>query len=206
LPKGWDGIVSQHVNRRFSRPIARFLAENTRITPNQMTVLSFIVGTFSGVAFFFHQSIAGGVLAQIASILDGVDGDLAVLTGKVSRFGGFLDSILDRYSDAAIIFGLAFDAYASNVNLSHVLVASVAALFGSLITSYSRAKAESLNVIFKTGVSGYAANRDVRLFIIMIGGILNQTYITLIILAIITNLVVVKRMFDVKKRVSTPRN
>jgi len=171
-----------------------------------MTVLSFVVGIFSGAAFFFHQSIAGGVLAQIASILDGVDGDLAVLTGRVSTFGGFLDSVLDRYGDAAIIFGLAFDAYVSNVNLDHVLVVSVAALFGSLMTSYSRAKAESLNVVFKTGVSGYAANRDVRLFTIMIGGILNQTYITLVILAIITNLVVVKRMFDVRKRVSTPRN
>ena len=75
----------------------------------------------------------------------------------------------------------------------------LAALFGSLMVSYSRAKAEAdLNLVFKTGFSGYAANRDVRLFIIMIGGILNQAYITLIVLAVLTNSVVFKRILDAR--------
>jgi len=168
-----------------------------------MTLLSFLVGVLSGTAFFLHNSVVGGLLAQAASILDGVDGDLAVLTGKVSAFGGFLDSVLDRYGDAAIVLGLTLNAFASDIDLTYVLIASVAALFGSLIVSYSRAKAESLNVNFKTGISGYAANRDVRLFVIMIGGILNQAYFTLVALAALTNLVIVKRAFDVKKQLSS---
>ena len=199
MPKKWDGIVSQHINRKFSRPIAKFLAEHTRITPNQMSFLSFLVGLISGICFSIGQAIAGGILAQTCSILDGVDGDLAVLTGKTSRFGGFFDSLLDRYADSAIILGLTLSALNSNYDSSLVLTFGLAALFGSLMVSYSRARAEAgLGLVYKSGFSGYAANRDVRLFLIMIGGILNQPFILLIILAVLTNLTVVKRIFDAK--------
>lgn len=199
MPQKWDGIISRSLNRKFSRPIARFLAEKTSVTPNQMSLLGFLVGVFSSVAFFLHQNVVGGILAQVTSILDGVDGDLAVLTGKTSTFGGFLDAVLDRYADVAIILGLAFHASASSKESFWILVAAVAALFGSFMVSYSRAKAESLKTIFRTGISGYAANRDVRLFIITVGGILNQAFITLIILAALTNFVVLKRTLDMKK-------
>ncbi len=202
LPKYWDGIISQHLNRKFSRPIARFLAKNTNFTPNQISFLSFLVAVFSGAAFFLKQNILGGVLAQTASILDGVDGDLAVLTGKTTVFGGFFDSVLDRYADAVIILGLAYNTLTSNNNIWNI-VTSIAALFGSLMISYSRAKAESLKIYFRTGVSGYAANRDVRLFIIMIGGILGQILITLVILAVLTNFVALKRLVDARKILSS---
>ena len=200
MPKKWDGIVSQYVNRRFSRPIASFLAEKTKITPNQMSFISFLVGILSGAAFLLGQGIVGGLLAQTASILDGVDGDLAVITEKTSKFGGFFDSLLDRYADSAIILGLIFNALSLGGNSLAVLGVGIAAIFGCLMVSYSRAKAEAnLDLVFKSGFSGYAANRDVRLFIIMIGGIFNQVYITLVILAALTNLVVLKRMFDARR-------
>ncbi|MCD6240841.1 CDP-alcohol phosphatidyltransferase family protein [Candidatus Bathyarchaeota archaeon] len=200
MHKKWDGIISQHINRKFSRPIAAFLAKKTRITPNQMSFVSFLVGVLSGVCFFLRQGIIGGILAQVCSILDGVDGDLAVLTGKVSRFGGFFDSLLDRYADSAIILGLTFNAFYSNWSLSLVLAVGLAALFGSLMISYSRARAEAgLGLVYRSGFSGYAANRDVRLFLIMIGGILNQAFVTLIVLAVLTNVTVIKRVLDAKE-------
>lgn len=199
MHKRWDGIVSQYINRKFSRPIARFLAEKTNITPNQMSFLSFLVGAISGACFFLGQSTMGGILAQVCSILDGVDGDIAVLTGRISKFGGFFDSLLDRYADSIIIFGLTFNALNFNKNFFEVLAIATAALFGSLMISYSRAKAEAgLGLIYKSGFSGYAANRDVRLFLIMIGGILNQAFITLAVLAVLTNATVIKRVFDAK--------
>jgi len=200
VPKQWDGIISQHINRRFSRPIASFLARHTQTTPNQMTVISFIVGGLSGLLFFLYQPILGGILAQLSSILDGVDGDLATLTGKTSPFGGFLDSVLDRYSDAIIILGMSYAALTTQGQSIENLLIAISALFGSLLVSYSRTRAESdLNLIFRRGLSGYAANRDIRLFIIMIGGILNKILASLLILAILTNLVVVKRLYDAKK-------
>jgi CDP-L-myo-inositol myo-inositolphosphotransferase len=202
VSKQWDGIISQHINRRFSKPIARFLARHTRLAPNHITVTSFTVGTLSGFLFFIYQPVIGGLLAQLGSILDGVDGDLAVLTGKTSMFGGFLDSMLDRYSDAIIMLGMSYAALSMHGQTAENLLISLGALFGSLLVSYSRARADSaLKITFKRGFSGYAANRDIRLFIVMLGGVSNQILASLLVLAVLTNLVVVKRLYDIAKSV-----
>ena len=197
MPKEWDGIVSQNINRKISKPTARFLVAHTKITPNQMTVLGFLVAVLSGICFSLFHGILGGILAQLSSILDGVDGDIAILTGKTSVFGGFLDSILDRYGDCVILIAMIYNVLFTYENVLIMVAVAIAALFGSAMVSYSRARAESdLNVIFKSGFSGYAANRDVRLFIIMIGGILNQIFASLLLLALLTNAVVLKRIYD----------
>lgn len=193
MPREWDGVISQLINRKFSRPTARFLADHTRATPNQITILSFLVGVASGL-FFYDHPLIGGLLAQISSILDGVDGDLAVFTRQTSSFGGFMDSVLDRYADAAILIGMTYHVFSKQGVVTSMLV-GLAALAGSFLVSYSRTRAKSdLGVVFKSGIPGYAANRDVRLFIVMLGGIFDQVFASLIVLAILTNFVVVTRM------------
>jgi CDP-L-myo-inositol myo-inositolphosphotransferase len=150
--------------------------------------------------FLFYQPIIGGVLAQLSSILDGVDGDLAKLTGRKTLFGGFLDSILDRYSDVIILLGMSYAALSFYGQTVENLFITISAIIGSLLVSYSRARAESdLKLIFRGGFSGYAANRDIRLFIVMVGGILNRILLSLLVLAVLTNLVVVERLYDAKK-------
>ena len=202
MPRTWDGIVSQHINRKFSRPLARFLASHTKASPNQVTVLSFAVAVLSGLAFFSFQPILGGILAQLSSILDGVDGDLAFLTNKISTFGGFLDSVLDRYGDFLILGGMLYYTFTAKEFCTLNVLVGIAAIIGSLMVSYSRTRAESdLDLTFKEGFAGYAANRDVRLFIIMLGGILNQVFITLLILAVLTNLTVLTRIYNARKAV-----
>jgi len=202
VPRTWDGIVSQHINRKFSRPLARFLASHTKASPNQVTVLSFAVAVLSGLAFFSFQPILGGILAQLSSILDGVDGDLAFLTNKISTFGGFLDSVLDRYGDFLILGGMLYYTFTAKEFFTLNVLVGIAAIIGSLMVSYSRTRAESdLDLTFKEGFAGYAANRDVRLFIIMLGGILNQVFITLLILAVLTNLTVLTRIYNARKAV-----
>ena len=202
MPRTWDGIVSQHINRKFSRPLARFLASHTKASPNQVTVLSFAVAVLSGLAFFSFQPILGGILAQLSSILDGVDGDLAFLTNKISTFGGFLDSVLDRYGDFLILGGMLYYTFTAKEFCTLNILVGIAAIIGSLMVSYSRTRAESdLDLTFKEGFAGYAANRDVRLFIIMLGGILNQVFITLLILAVLTNLTVLTRIYNARKAV-----
>ena len=203
MPRTWDGIVSQQINRKFSRPLARFLASHTRASPNQVTVLSFAVAVLSGLAFFSFQPILGGILAQLSSILDGVDGDLAFLTNKISTFGGFLDSVLDRYGDFLILGGMLYYTFTAKEFCTLNVLVGIAAIIGSLMVSYSRTRAESdLDLTFKEGFAGYAANRDVRLFIIMLGGILNQVFITLLILAVLTNLTVLTRIYNARKAVT----
>ena len=197
MPKEWDGVISQIINRKFSRPTARFLANRTNATPNQITILSFLVGLASGL-FFYNYVLIGGLLAQISSILDGVDGDLAIFTEQTSSFGGFMDSVLDRYADAAILIGMTCHAFSRQATVTTIIV-GFAALAGSFMVSYTRTHAKSdLGVVFKSGISGYAANRDVRLFIVMLGGILNQVFVCLVVLAVLTNFVVVTRMWTLR--------
>ncbi len=197
MPREWDGIVSQYINRKFSRPIARFLAKFPTITPNHISILSFLIAFTSGLAFFFHRPILGGILAQFSSIMDGADGDLAAITNRISPFGGFLDTVLDRYADASILLGMICHLFfiSDTRNMIYVMV-GVVALIGSLLVSYSAAHAKSkLGITFNKGFAAYAASRDVRLFIVMLGGILNQIFITLLVLAILTNLTVLTRIW-----------
>ena len=199
MPREWDGIISQLINRKFSRPTARFLADHTRMTPNQITILSFLVGLASGL-FFLNYVLIGGLLAQISSIIDGVDGDLAFFAGQTSSFGGFMDSVLDRYADAAILMGMTYRVF-SKQGIGTSILVGLAALAGSFLVSYTRTRAKSdLNIVFRSGISGYAANRDLRLFIVMLGGILNQVFACLVVLAVLTNFVVVTRIWDLHAR------
>ena len=199
MPQDWDGVISQFINRKLSRPTARLLADHTKATPNQVTVASFLAGLTSGLFFSLHPWI-GGLLAQVSSILDGVDGDLAFFTGQTSSFGGFMDSVLDRYADAAIFAGMIYHVLSKEGVVASILV-GLAALTGSFLVSYTRTRAkDDFGVVFKSGISGYAANRDVRLFIVMLGGIFNQVFVCLIVLAVLTNFVVVTRIWNLHVR------
>ena len=195
-----EGFVSTHINRRFSRPIARLLSK-TPITPNQISFLSFVVAIGSLSLFMTGHNIWAGIAVQTSSILDGVDGDLAHIKNMQSKFGGFFDAILDRYSDFAILGGFTFWAlrFEAKFDDAIVLSAGLAAILGSFMISYSRARAEvSFGKPF-SGFMGSLASRDARLFIVMIGSIVGQGAATLVFLAAITNLVVVLRVFTARK-------
>ena len=101
----YDGYISKHVNRKMSEPMARLLAK-TQVTPNQMTWVAFGIALLSFVSFILGHNIIAGILVQLSSIVDGIDGSLARLKGATSEFGGFLDSVLDRYADILIVLGL----------------------------------------------------------------------------------------------------
>ena len=97
-----EGLVSRHLNRRISRPLARMLAR-TPVTPNQVSVASFAIALGSMALFLGGHNVWAGLAAQVSSIIDGVDGDLARLKNSATRFGGFFDAVLDRYADVAIL-------------------------------------------------------------------------------------------------------
>ena len=194
----YDGYASHYLNRRLSRPIARLLS-HTPATPNQVSLLSLAVAAGAFFAFVMGYPIAGGLLAQTSSIVDGVDGDLARLTGQSSRFGAFLDAVLDRYADGLILVGLTAWA-ADSTDAAWVWIAGFAALVGTFSVTYTRARIdESRRSMFDRGLSS-VASRDVRLLLIMIGAIAGFGLATVITIATLTNAVVLVRL--VKARTS----
>jgi phosphatidylglycerophosphate synthase len=195
-----EGLVSVHINRRFSRPLARLLGR-TSITPNQVSLFSFVVAIGSLSLFITGHNIWAGIAAQISSIVDGIDGDLARIKNKGTPFGGFLDAILDRYSDFAILGGLTFWSVRFEDRFDDVAVVTIglAAVLGSFVISYSRARGEiSFGKAF-SGLMGSLASRDERLLLVMIGSVIGQGTMTLLFLAVVTNLVVVWRLFATRK-------
>ena len=172
--------------------MARLLAK-TRVTPNQVSWAAFGIAILSFISFVLGQNIVGGLLVQLSSIVDGVDGDLARLKGMTSEFGGFLDSVLDRYVDILVVLGLTLWSL-SHETYPGIWVVSFAAIVGTLYISYTRACIVSEHRhLFGKGLNSFAA-RDIRLFLIMLGGVIGQAYFCLIALAILTNLVVFYRL------------
>ena len=188
----YDGFISKHINRRLSEPIARMLAR-TSLTPNQATWGAFGIAALSFASFVLGYNILGGILAQLSSIADGIDGSLARLKGMASVFGSFLDSVLDRYADALIVLGMTLWAL-SHEGYPLVWLVGFLAIVGTLSVSYTRARIDPEHrLIFDRGLPSIAS-RDIRLFLIMLGGISGQVYFCLLAIAILTNLVVFYRL------------
>jgi phosphatidylglycerophosphate synthase len=151
------------------------------------------IAVLSFVSFTVGQNIVGGILAQLSSVADGIDGGLARLKGTTSSFGGFLDSVLDRYADALIVLGmtlwsLAHESYAG------IWLVGFLAIVGILSVSYTRARIDPQHrPLFDRGLSSIAS-RDIRLFLVMLGGIAGQVYLCLLAIAISTNVVVFYRL------------
>ncbi len=198
LGKSSDGPVSRYINRRVSTRITSFiLRRNIPVTPNQVSLASFLLAVLSGLLFYMHQWVLAGVLAEIASIVDGVDGELARARGVASPVGGFVDAVLDRFADASILFGLTLAVYA-DWGLG-ALVVGMAALFGDLMVSYVHARGEaSLGVHpSRVGRVPMFASRDVRLFLVFLLGGVGLGFVVLAVVAGVSLLYVVAKTVEI---------
>ena len=195
LRKNTDGPISTILNRPISSKISELLLK-TNITPNQISLISFIIGLF-GALFFsngdYFSLVIGGILVHLSSIIDGCDGEVARLKLVESKYGGWFDAVLDRYLDAIIIFGMVYGHWILHNDINIWIIGFIA-LMGSFINSYT---ADKYDAIFRkeiNKINGIRIGRDVRLFIIFIGALSNQILITLAIIAIISNYVSIRRL------------
>jgi CDP-L-myo-inositol myo-inositolphosphotransferase len=159
------------------------------------------VAVIAALFFFFGKGVVGGLLTQLSSILDGTDGEIARLKSCETGSGGFFDAILDRYADAIVIAGVFW--YLLNAaemgmlwlyldSFSVIYTISMMAIVGSLMVSYTAARSVKDLGLY------YRGNRDIRLFLLSLGGIfsfLNPTSLLLALfsVAIIANTIVAKR-------------
>lgn len=202
-PKGiGDGFISRHINRKISTEISYLLVE--KVTPNQMTAVTFAVGILSAVLTLINLPLAG-VLYQLSSILDGVDGELARAQLRASRLGGYIDSILDRYVDGTF---LALLAYSTLREPLWYLVALVA-LLGSVMVSYSteRFKGAFCRDAYMEvpGLRKLPGKRDERIFLTMLF-LLYPVEVSVkalfALLALLTNLRVGVTLYLIARKVS----
>jgi CDP-diacylglycerol--glycerol-3-phosphate 3-phosphatidyltransferase len=169
-------------------PPARFFS-TLGISPNVITMFGFLL--MIGIAIVLAQGylFLGGILIIIAALFDAMDGTLARMMGRTSRFGAFLDSTLDRYSEAVIFLGLFIYLSGQNQNLELLLI--YATVVGSLMVSYARARAEGIGISLKDGLF----TRFERVFLLVVGLLFNQLTIVLWLLAIFSNLTAIQRMY-----------
>lgn len=171
-------------------PIARTLAR-LGIPPNVITVIGFVLSIGVGVILALGHIRWGGVCIILAAIFDALDGTLARIVGRTSRFGAFLDSTMDRLSEAVILLGLLF--WYTRLGAREEILLIYATIVGSTMVSYTRARAESLGLNCKIGL----LTRMERTIVLTAGLLLNQVRIALWVMAILTNFTALQRMFYV---------
>ena len=191
--KSNDGPVSRWLNRPISIRLSRVLV-NFNITPNQISFFSFVLSVIAAGLFALGNYwflALGGIIAQFASIIDGSDGEVARLKYLSSDYGGWFDAVLDRYADAFLLFGLTWYVYSQDLS-PWALGIGFLAIIGSFMLSYTADKYD--NLMKKRTQKGLRMGRDVRVFLIFLGAILNQAYPVLIVIAVLMNLETIRRM------------
>ncbi len=187
-----DGFVSRHLNRKFSLWLSEKLIE--KITPNQATWFTFLVGIFSSIVALLSPAL-GGILYQLSSMMDGIDGEIARASMRTTKFGGYLDSVLDRYVDFLFLSALALWLKPTTAFLPWVLLA----LFGTLMVSYSTeryrgAYCEDAYRVIKS-LRFLLGKRDERVFLIMLFCLFGWIKALFVFLALLTNLRVILTLY-----------
>jgi CDP-diacylglycerol--glycerol-3-phosphate 3-phosphatidyltransferase len=139
-----------------------------RLTPNHITYGGLLISMLAGLSFIYVP-LLGGALTLLTGLLDTLDGSLARATGQNKNFGAFLDSVLDRYTELMIYLGIWFYFYRNSADTSFYLLLILLILFGSLMVSYTRARAEGLGERCLVGFF----QRGERIILLGAAGVLN---------------------------------
>ena len=174
-------------------PIALFL-NRIGLMPNTVTILGLAGNTLGAYFLARGQMTLGGILIFLMGPIDALDGTMARLRGDPTEFGAFVDSVTDRYSELVIFGGLLY-YYLQQGNWLMVVLAYLAAA-GSVLVSYTRARAQSLGVETKVGI----LTRLERYLVLSPALIFNIPHIALWILAMLTNLTALQRIIDVRRK------
>jgi phosphatidylglycerophosphate synthase len=160
-----------------------------RVKPNILTLIGLFINVFAAILFAQGMFTWAGLVVLFAGIFDMVDGEVARRTGHVTRFGAFFDSVIDRYSDMILFFGLVvWYAKLDRIFYAGLVVLS---LIGSIMTSYTRARAESLIPACKVGF----LERPERIVLLIIGALTNRMGAAMWVMAILSNWTVSQRIW-----------
>ncbi len=174
--------------------VYRFFFRNRIIDPNVLTLCGTFFGFLSAFSVACGFLMPGGVAFLMAGFFDLLDGAVARHANRVSSFGGFLDSVLDRYSDLAVMLGI-FIFFLNGGERTYAVVTFIASI-GIAIIPYARARAEAASLSCTTGLM----ERPERIVLLLIGLFFNILQYVVIILAVLTHITVIQRIMYVKKK------
>jgi CDP-diacylglycerol--glycerol-3-phosphate 3-phosphatidyltransferase len=160
-----------------------------RVHPNTLTLIGVLINVGAAWALGFGHFVLAGVIMLVANIFDFIDGKVALRLQLQSPFGAFWDSTLDRFSDLALLTGLIF-LYSKLGRTDYVMIAALALIF-SIMTSYARARAESLVEKCKVGFM----ERPERIVLFMIGAFTNRMAAVLWVILVLSILAVINRIY-----------
>src|SRR6202140_2436220 len=167
--------------------IVRALALS-RIHPNVLTFLGLLINIWAAFLFAAGRFQAAALVFIGAGLFDMVDGRVARETNRVTRFGGFFDSVLDRYSDLALLMGLL--VWYGSINRPFYVVLTALVMAASVMISYTRARAENSIPRCKVGFM----ERPERVVLLIIGALFDRMAPVLWVIAVLGNLTVIDRM------------
>ena len=177
---------------RLGDPLARALLR-ARVRPNHLTMVGLVVSILAAWALSQGQLRIGAVLLALAGLFDFFDGSLARLANSVSTFGAFLDSVADRYSDLVVLLGVVL-YYHRALDTTGVFLTMVA-LVGTIMTSYTKARAQSIGVACDIGL----IERPERLIVLIAGATFNVLTPAMIALALLTNVTALQRILYMRR-------
>lgn len=160
----------------------------SKIHPNMLTFIGLLINVYAAVLLGRGEFFAGGLVVLGAGLFDMVDGRVARHTNQVTMFGGFFDSVLDRYSDLGLLMGLL--VYYASIDRFFYVVLTAVVMTGSVMVSYTRARAENTIPQCKVGF----AERPERVVLLIIGALFDRMAPVLWVIAILANLTVIHRM------------
>jgi len=187
-----DIVLSRKYKSAFGEYIqpVNFVLHRLRVSPDHLTFAGIVFGAIAGLAFARGRLLLAGVFLILAGVSDMLDGSLARASGEASPFGSYIDSVADRFTEALIFTGIAW-----HVRQKPELLAVLAALAGSFLVSYTKARAEALGVNCDVGLM----ERPERIIVLVAGALLGLMLPTLWVLAALTMITAAQRVLHVRK-------
>lgn len=170
----------------------RFFFRNRIVNPNILTICGVPFGIAASACIAFDYMLTGSILLALSGFFDLMDGAVARNMNRVTRFGGFLDSVLDRYVDLLVMLGVFIHFMRHGESLYSIIV--FIAAVGTAIIPYAKARAEAASIPCNTGI----LERPERLVIIFVGLCFNVLEYAVILLAVLTHVTVIQRIVFVK--------
>jgi len=159
-----------------------------KVHPNLLTSIGLVINGVAAWLFARGEFFSAGIVVVLGAVFDLIDGPVARQSNQVTRFGGFFDSVLDRYSDLIVLMGLL--VYYAGVDRFFYIILTAVVMTGSVLTSYARARAENTIESCKVGF----LERPERTVLIIIGALSNHMAPVLWVIAILSNITVVHRI------------